>query len=138
MLKFYVPLLLVGMVTAGASAAPPADTTPNDQSLVMSRIDMDHDGTISMDEAKAAASAKFDTLDTDHEATLDKSELTGIVAAKSFTQADKDRDGTLDKAEYVALVIQTFKQADADHDGTLEPKELDTATGRALVAMLAY
>jgi len=135
MVKFRAFALLAALVT---SPAFPADTTPNDQSLVMGRIDADHDGTISLDEAKKAASAKFDALDTDHEATLDKSELTGIVASKTVEKADRDHDATLDKAEYTALVVTYFNQADTDHDGTLEPRELDTAPGRALVALLAY
>jgi len=132
----------IGLVMVAALGLPPAlaaaDSTPNDESLVLSRIDPDHDGTVSLAEAKAAASAKFDALDTDKEGTLDASELTGILSSHEVKKADKDKDDTLDKAEFLALVEKMFKAADHDHDGALDAKELSTEQGRALVSLLAY
>jgi Ca2+-binding EF-hand superfamily protein len=110
-------IAVLGLAMAGglmSAAAAPADTTPEDQSSVMSKIDTDHDGSVSLDEAKKAAIAKFDTLDTDKEGTLDANELTGILSRNDLIKADKDKDGTLDA------------------------KELSTEQGRALVALLAY
>jgi hypothetical protein len=132
-------LLTVAVAATGLTPAFGApDPTPNDESLVLSIIDTDHDGTISLAEVKAAASAKFDALDTDKEGTLDASELTGILSPKAVKKADRDKDNTLDKAEFLALVEERFKAADHDHDGKLDPKELSTDEGRALVALLAY
>jgi Ca2+-binding EF-hand superfamily protein len=131
--------LLTLVLSAGVTpclAAP--DMTPSDQSAIMAKIDVDHDGTISMAEAKAAAAAKFDALDTDKEETLDASELIGIVGSGTLAGADKDKDHTLDKAEFIALVDKMFASADADRDGTLTPQELSTEKGRALVALFAY
>ena len=128
------------MIAAGlasATAAPP-DTTPNDKSLVMSRIDTDNDGTISLAEAKIAAEAKFDALDTDKEGTLDASELTGILGRGDLAKADPDKDQTLTKAEYLALVGKRFAAVDKDRDGTVDAKELSTPQGQVLVALLAY
>ncbi len=135
-LAVVLPLLAVGVAPATGFAQ--ADTTPTDKSLVMSKIDTDNDGTISLDEAKAAATAKFDALDTDKEGTLDASELTGIIAKGTLTKADKDKDATLDKAEYVDFIAKKFVAADTDKDGTLDAKELSTEQGRALVALFAY
>lgn len=115
-----------------------SDSTPNDESLVLSKIDTDHDGTISLAEAQTAASTKFDALDTDKEGTLDLNELTGILSPSTVKKADKDKDSTLDKAEFLALVERMFKEADLDHDGTLNAQELSTDKGRALVSLLAY
>ncbi len=98
--------------------------------------DPDHDGTLSLDEAKKAADARFDALDTDHEGTLDKKELRRIVTAKEITKADKDKDGTLDKPEYEAIAADRFQAADTDHDGTLDKKELGGKAGKALMRML--
>jgi len=119
-------------------ATAATDTTPNDQSRVISGIDTNHDGTVSLDEAKAAALKKFDALDTDKEGTLDVSELTGILSPEAVKKADRDKDLTLDKAEFLALVEVMFRLADHDHDGTLTAEELSSEQGRALVALLAY
>ena len=103
----------------------------------MSKIDTDHDGSVSLDEAKKAAIAKFDTLDKDKEGTLDANELTGILGRNDLIKADKDKDKTLDKVEFLALVEKLFAAADKDKDGTLDAKELSTEQGRALVSLLA-
>ena len=128
----------MAVACVAAQAAGPMDDTPNDKSLVMSKIDTDNDGTVSLDEALKAGAAKFDMLDTDKEGTLDKSELTGIIGAGVMKKADPDKDGTLDKNEYLALVKQRFQAADTDKDGSLDARELSTEPGRALVALLAY
>jgi Ca2+-binding EF-hand superfamily protein len=141
MMKTQIYIAMLGLVMAGgliSATAAPADTSPEDQSSVMSKIDIDHDGSVSLDEAKKAAIAKFDTLDTDKEGTLDASELTGILARNDLIKADKDKDNTLDKAEFLALVEKLFAAADKDKDGTLDATELSTEQGRALVALLAY
>jgi Ca2+-binding EF-hand superfamily protein len=132
----------IGLVMVTALGLPPAlaaaDSTPLDESLVLSKIDTDHDGTVTLAEAKAAASTKFDALDTDKEGTLDAHEVTGILSPSAVKKADKDKDATLDKTEFLALVEKMFNMADHDHDGTLDAKELSTDQGRALVSLLAY
>jgi Ca2+-binding EF-hand superfamily protein len=141
MMKTQIYVAILGLVMAGGlmpATAAPADTTPEDQSSVMSKIDIDHDGSVSLDEAKKASIAKFDALDTDKEGTLDASELTGLIARNDLIKADKDKDNTLDKAEFLALVEKLFAAADIDKDGTLDAKELSTEQGRAVVALLAY
>jgi hypothetical protein len=130
--------LAFGLVAATGAVAAPTDSTPDDKSLVMSKIDTDGDGTISWDEAKVAAAAKFQALDTDKEGTLDASELTGVISQAALKKGDTDKDSTLDPTEYLAVVETMFRAADRDHDGTLDARELSTAPGRALVAVLAY
>jgi hypothetical protein len=58
-----------------------------------------HDGTVTLAEAKIAATAKFDHLDTDKEGTLDAHELTGLLGPKMGSAADTDHDKTLDHAK---------------------------------------
>jgi Ca2+-binding EF-hand superfamily protein len=107
-----------------------------DLDAFMQQWDPDHDGTMSLDEVKKAADARFDALDTDHEGTLDKKEFHRIVPAKEMTKADKDNDATLDKAEYAAIAAERFQAADTDHDGTLDKKEMGSKAGKALMRML--
>jgi Ca2+-binding EF-hand superfamily protein len=99
-------------------------------------LDPDHDGTVDLAEAKAAATKLFDKLDRDHDGTLDQRELKGRLSAKDFKAADPDNDGTLDKDEYLALVEKDFNAANPDNDGTLDAKELGSKSGVALQRLL--
>jgi long-subunit fatty acid transport protein len=127
----------ISLIWAATACGQPAGTqqtlAPN---AAMHAIDIDQDGTISLDEAKKAAEAKFTALDTDHDGTVDVKELMGTLGAKAVRTADKDKDHTLDKTEYLAVVEARFKRADTDHDGTLNLKELRTSTGQALLKLL--
>ena len=64
---------------------------------MLAALDTDHDGTVSLDEAKKAAEIVFDKLDRDHDGTLTRGELRGRLSAKEFTAADIDKDGTISK-----------------------------------------
>jgi hypothetical protein len=103
---------------------------------LLAGLDADHDGTVSLDEAKKAAEAIFAKLDRDHDGTLSRRELRGVLTAREFAAADTDKDGTISKDEYLAIVEQRFKAADTDNDGTLTPKELRTRAGRRLLRLL--
>jgi hypothetical protein len=107
-----------------------AATTP------LQAFDTDHDGTVDLNEAKAAASSLFDRLDRDHDGTLDRRELGTRLSAAQFAAADPDHDGTVSKAEYLALVEKRFNAADPDHDGTLDARELNFRAGRTLIRLL--
>lgn len=99
-------------------------------------VDTDHDGTIDLAEAQAAAGKVFDGAETDKDGTVDAKELKGRLSKKDLKAADTDSDGTLDRKEYLALVEQRFKAADPDNDGTLDAKELKTPAGRGLLQLL--
>jgi len=120
-------ILMLGAVAPSAVAG---------RGSVLRALDPDHDGTVDLNEAKAAASKLFDRLDRDHDGTLDRRELRGRLSAKTFAAADPDHDGTLTKDEYLALVEQLFNAADPDKDGTLDVKELRSPAGRALVRLI--
>jgi len=99
--------------------------------------DTDHDGTLSVDEIKKAAIARFEELDRKHKGRLSRNQLAGVLTLQQFRQADKDKDRTLDKDEFLSVVEKLFQAADKDHDGTLDNKELGTSTGRALLKLFA-
>ena len=85
-------------------------------------IDIDKDGTIDLNEAKAAASSVFDKLDVDHDGTLSRAELRGRVLSQDWAVADPDNDKTMTKDEYLNYVEVVFKRADTDSDGTVDAK----------------
>jgi Ca2+-binding EF-hand superfamily protein len=103
---------------------------------VFSGIDTDSDGTIDLNEAKAAASPVFDKLDADHDGTLNRAELRGRVPEQDWAIADPDNDKTLTKDEYLKYVEFAFKRADKDGDGTVDAKEARTHAGRLLLRLL--
>lgn len=92
--------------------------------------------TLSLDEAKLAAGARFDKLEKDHDGTLDAKEVKGRIGAKTFKAADPDNDGTLSKDEFLSLVEKFFKQADSDSDGTLSVVELHSKAGVVLKQLI--
>jgi Ca2+-binding EF-hand superfamily protein len=104
-------------------------------SLAIALRDTDHDGTVSLDEAKRAAEVMFDKLD-DHDGTLTRRELRGRLSAREFAAADTDKYGTISEDEYLAVVEQRFKAADTDNDGTLTRQELRTKAGSRLLFLL--
>jgi Ca2+-binding EF-hand superfamily protein len=119
-----------------AALAPAAHAQTGGTRALLQAWDVDHDGTLSLDEVNSAASAEFDKLDTDHDGTLSHKELDRRLGRSEFRSVDKDHDGTLSKDEYLAVVAQRFRAADADNDGTLSAKELDSRSGRRLAHLL--
>ena len=123
-----VAAVLIGLAMAGSAQAKrlTADT-------FIQQWDEDHDGTLSLDEVKEAASARFDELDRKHRGKLTRNDLGGFVTFQEFRRADTNKDRTLDKDEYLALVETLFKAGDTDHDGTLDKTELNSGAGRSLL-----
>ena len=110
--------------------------SPSFAASVFSGIDTDNDGTIDLDEAKAAASKVFDQLDHDHDGTLNRAELRGRIPEQDWKIADPDNDKTLTKDEYLSYVEYAFKRADTNGEGTVDEKEARTHAGRVLLRLL--
>jgi hypothetical protein len=113
---FATPLALPVLFQASAASA-------------LTAADTDKDGTIDLNEAKAAASAEFDKLDADKDGSIDRKEAKHHISKVNFKAADPDHDKTLSKDEYVGLAASLFKDADRDGDGTVDAKELHTKAG---------
>ncbi len=99
--------------------------------------DTDHDGTLSVDEIKKAAIARFEELDRNHKGRLSRSQLAGALTFQQFRRADKDKDGTLNQDEFLSVIEELFHAADKDHDGTLDKKELGSSAGRTFLKLFA-
>ena len=124
--------LLAGLIVAGGDTAAFAkDTCP-----AFKVIDSDKDGTIDLNEAKAAASKLFEARDGDKDSTLTAKELQGRLSKKDLAAADPDKDGTLTKDEYLALVESRFKAADSNANGAIDCKEAKGKAGHELLRLL--
>ena len=118
-----------------AFVAPPTQAAGVNIDGFIRQWDADHDGTLSLDEIRKAASARFDALDRDHDGSLDRKELGATVSPQELRQADVDKDGTLDKNEYLTMIEKRFQAADKNRDGKLDKKELDSPAGRSLLRL---
>jgi hypothetical protein len=124
-------LALIGLLPATG----PAQAKNLKVDAFLQQWDADHDGTLSLDEVKKAASARFDALDRNHDGSLGRRELGGTITMQEFARADTNKDRKLDKNEYLAMVEKLFQAADKDHDGTLDKKELDSRAGGFLLRL---
>ncbi len=127
---------LASLLTASLPAMAVMSASPSFAGSALASLDPDHDGTVDLTEAKAAASAMFDKLEKDHDGTLDHKELHGRISDKDWAVADPDNDTTISKEEYLAYVEVLFKKADPDNDGTIDAKELNSPAGHALLRLL--
>jgi hypothetical protein len=129
-------ILFTAAATLRAAWAAKHPTPPAPPADPMEGIDTDNDGTISLDEANLAGSAKFDELDTTLDGQLDRDEMKGHMSLAVFREADTSHDKYLNKAEYMALVAKRFKAADTDNDDKIDTAELKTPAGRALLVLI--
>lgn len=101
-------------------------------------------------QARAPAStamSRFNTIDSDHDAKLDKHELTA-AAGRDFGLLDVDHDGYLTSAELKRtrdmnlllplpghlVAASAFAAADTDHDGRIDRREYEHAIVKAYLA----
>jgi Ca2+-binding EF-hand superfamily protein len=152
----------LGLALAGAaSVAGPAhaqqarqpQAKPDRMARLLKAVDKDRDETISLDEAKQHAAARFDRYDTNHDGKLALQEFQAAARAgtsdpqqqergmqlreKMFRAMDTDHNGAVTKEEYLAAVEARFQKADPDQDGTLTLEELRSPAGRALADLMA-
>lgn len=99
-------------------------------------IDTNHDGQISLDEAKAAGLKTFDQLDGSHKGALDEKEAESILDDSDFKKADTDVDGTIDKKEYINHLQDVFEKADTDENFKLDATEQKNAAGAKLIKLI--
>jgi Ca2+-binding EF-hand superfamily protein len=100
-------LLLISACTMVGEGPPPS-------SPEFTQADLDHDNVVTQDEWLKAGLAQFDTLDTNHDGTLDRAE----IEAERQT-LDRNHDGTVSDTE----VSQPVSAYDTDQDGSISEEE---------------
>jgi hypothetical protein len=135
-LEMKKPVKAIGFALALGIAWTVSQTLAASGAGSLQALDSDHDGTIDLNEIRAAAGAAFDRLDRDHDGTLSGRELKGRLSSRELAAADGDHDGTLTKEEYAAAVDKRFQAANSDGDDTLDAGELRSRSGKALQRLL--
>lgn len=88
------------------------------------QMDLNKDGAVSKDEARAARLAQFAKLDANKDGAIDASERPTDREARRFTAADADGDGKVTQAEWLNAPYPLFDRFDANHDGVIDAQEL--------------
>jgi hypothetical protein len=133
-LRLRIGIVVLALLAPAFIAAPMQAAGITAEGLIR-QWDADHDGTLSLDEVKKAAGARFDALDRDRRGTLDRKELGATMSPREFREADADKDGTLDKSEYLTVVEKLFAAVDKNRDGKLDKKKLNSTAGRSLLRL---
>jgi hypothetical protein len=110
---------------APAPYAPPRGNYSRNEArhaAVLSRADYNHDGGITLGEARAYGRSEFARADRDRNGVLVRGELRG--PGDDFADGRRARDGVVTYAEYDANVIDRFQRLDDNRDGYLSRYEL--------------
>ena len=115
--------------TAAAAGAtrPVLALSASDQASVeqrFARLDTNHDGSITWEEAIPSRARDFDTLDKNNDRRVSQAEFRG---QQPFGRFDINQDGAISKAEFLATHRSMFMQFDADANQRISVSEFATA-----------
>ena len=132
-------VLFAALVAAAASAAAqPADGSPKFFDHMLKKWDANGDGKISLDEYLAAASARFQQIDTQKQGSVSADQIANSPkaherierrAAGLVKHLDAAGNGYVTQDEFVAAAKTRFAKLDRNGDGKLTPDELDMPRG---------
>ena len=90
----------------------------------LARLDTNHDGFITWEEAAPSRALDFDAMDTNNDCRITRAEFRG---QQPFDRFDINKDGVISKAEFLATHRSMFMQFDADADQRISMSEFATA-----------
>ena len=136
--KILMAALLSGVVlAAGAAQAENHRERPD-----FATLDLNSDGSVSLEEIQAQGDARFASADTNADGALSAQELIAAAgtraserAAKMIERHDDNGDGVLQIDEMPRRSVgdraaRMFERVDADGDGVLSQEEFETAKER--------
>lgn len=109
---------------------------------VFEEMDLDGDGTLTLEEVQGAPEAQFAAADANDDGTLDRDELIAAATQRvarrvdlMIERADNDGDGAISVAEIAEMregrrqrgLERMFSRFDADGDGAVTEAEFDQA-----------
>ena len=114
-------------VAAVGGAQPAVASSVASQASVQrrfARLDTNHDGVVTWEEAAPSRARDFDTMDKNNDRRITSAEFRGQQPFGSF---DVNQDGAISKAEFLATHRSMFMQFDADADQRISMSEFATA-----------
>jgi accessory colonization factor AcfC len=114
-------------VAAVGGAQPVVALSASDRATVerrFARLDTNHDGFVTWEEAAPSRARDFDTMDKNNDRRITNAEFRG---EKPFGGFDINKDGAISKAEFLATHRSMFMQFDADADQRISMSEFATA-----------
>lgn len=122
---------------SGQAAAPDDDDDDDNEAKphmhgFLAEMDANKDGKVTLEEAKATASAHFAAADANKDGFLDAEEMRAMhkghtakgPGPKGMARFDKNGDGTISRDEAPPRMLQRFDELDANHDGAIDQQEL--------------
>ena len=88
------------------------------------RLDTNHDGFVTWEEAAPSRARDFDTMDKNNDRRITNDEFRGRQPFASF---DINKDGAISKAEFLATHRSMFMQFDADANQRISMSEFAVA-----------
>jgi len=134
--------LAAATLTTFALGATAVDGSPRFEQM-LKKCDTNGDGRVSLQEYLAAATARFQQVDTQHKGSVTAEQIANSPAAaerkehraeKLVRRLDAAGNGYVTQDEFVAAAKARFAKLDRDGDGKLTPAELSArrrAHGRA-------
>ena len=129
-------LLVLAACSQGSDAAPPADAPAADEAGGRGdergrRQDLNGDGRVTRQEARAAQKRMIERVDADGDGTLSAEEVAALPErmARRMQRMDADGDGAVTAAELEQSAEARFRRRDDDGDGVLSGEELERRRG---------
>lgn len=148
MSMFKAALLGLMIPTAFVAPALAEDGERPGPAMIFEQIDLDGDGSVTLEELQGAREARFAQADTNADGTLDRDELLSRAEARAAAGVDRmlerldaDGDGVLSQEEMAEARTgrgrgpnpeRIFSRMDADGDGVVTQAEFDAAAERMM------
>lgn len=116
---------------AGATATP--GSRPSFFQHMLKAMDANGDGRISLDEYVAAATKRFQSIDTQNKGSITAADIAASpavarrnqkMAQRLFDKLDANHDGVVTRDEYLAAAAARFDALDTAHSGKLTAQEI--------------
>ena len=131
--------LAAGALAALVALPVPAPAGEGGPLLRFARFDLNRDGRITAEEARAVGTVRFLRLDGNADGAVTRAEMAGALERwlgrapararleRVFARLDRNGDGRVERVEFEEAVRYRFRRADRDGDGVVSWAEVEAA-----------